>query len=690
MKADLAVTSSPGRGGTWGGLALRAVSLALLLASLWLFLSYLARCDREGRKTLFQLSAPMAALLSTGAFLERAAAANTWLVRFAVLALAVAGTAFLTRRRRGDLRLALGNALGLSFLALSTALFLPPPLRPLAFLAGLAAGLALLLRDEPPGENPAPGGRAVILVPLGIAAALRFFALAEVPRGFSDHPAFHHAVLTFVFLEKTFPLLSTAQWEAQARWIGQTLLNERLGLTCFLDAIGFKLLGVSFVTARLISATAGCLSVLAAYFLGARLQGRRLGLLFSFLLAVSPWHVSVSRYGDLEHVVSPLQLLLALGFYAAAVRSGRLRDYVLTAGFLGLSWFVYPPNLVVPIVVGFHLVFLLASDRAYLRRDGWKVATFALLFGLISYAPVSRMLHEGLLMPGARTGYQGTRAIPLTDADRNWRMLVSAGKQLFVRVGDPWFGKPGGGASLTETALFLPGILLCAGGLFVRSRRWSSSLVLLALPLSVVPGLLAPEESFRRLLLTATLALLLASLVLSRVLDALAQLGLSKRSRLFAFGLFAVAIGAVNAHVYFERVNVDSEEGAIYLTQMSTCVKTSLGREFVYVYTLPGTDSAYCHRYIRLAAYEPLRELSKRGLKREDLYEIVSGADLLAALKKPRRIQGGFRILAEESLLTKQADSLDVRGTVLQAFPQTVEESIGPAGKHVVRSWRIR
>jgi hypothetical protein len=633
----------------------------------------------------------MTALLSTGALLERAAEANTWLLRFAVLALAVAGTAFVIRRRPGDLRLALPNALGLSFLALSTALFLPPPLRPLAFLASLAAGVALLLRDEPPDEpEPAPGGRAVILIPLGIAMALRFFALAEVPRGFSDHPVVHHAVLTFVYLEKTFPALRTAQWGAEARWVAEKLLYERLGLTCLLDALGFQLLGVSFVTARLISATFGCLSVLAAYFLGTRLQGRRLGLLFSFLLAVSPWHVAVSRYGDLEHVLSPLQLLLALGFYAAAVRDGRLRDYLVSAGFLGLSWFVYPPNLVVPIVVGLHLAFLLAFDRAFLRRDAWKVGAFALLFGLISYAPVSRMLHEGLLKPGARTGYQGTQTIPLADADRSLRMLVAAGRQLFVQVEDPWFGKPGGGLSLTEAALFLPGVLLCAGGLFVRSRRWSSSLVLLALPLSVVPGVLAPQESFRRLLLTATIALLLASLVLSRSVDALGQLGFSKRSRLFVLALLAAAVGAVNARIYFERVNVDTEEGSISLTEMSKCVKASLGREFVYVYTPPGTASVSGHRYIRLAAYEPLQELSKRGLKREDLYEIVSGADILTTLKNPRRIQGGFRILAAESVLTKQADGVGLRSAVLEAFPQAVEESIGPAGRHVVRSWRIR
>lgn len=690
---DPIVTSDAGRRrGAWGRFALRSTLLTLLLTSIWLFLWYLARCDREGRETLFQLSTPMKALLSTGALLSRTAESHVALIRSAVLALAVLGAVLLVWRWKGELRRALPCALPLPLLMLSAAFFLPPPARVPAFLGSLAAGVSLLFLRDGPSNNVSLSGsaKALVLIPLGIAAALRFFALAEVPRGFSDHPVIHHLSLTFRYLEEAFPMLTAGQWGAATHWIGQFVLNERLGFTCLLDALGFELLGVSLVTARLISAAAGCLTVLVAYFLGTQLQDRRLGILFSFLLAVSPWHVTVSRYGDLEHVVSPLQLLLALGFYAAAIRNGRLRDYLLSAVFLGLSWFVYPPNLVVPLIVGLHLALLLVLNRGLLRRERWKIGAFALLFGLISYAPVSKMLREGFLRPGARTGYQGMENISFADAGRNWKMLVGAGKQLFVQVGDPWFSKPGGGLSLTEATLFLPGVLLCVGGLFVPARRWRSSLVLLAVPISILPGILAPDESIRRLYLTTTLALLLASLVISRSLDALAQLGFRRRSRLFAVAFFAVAVGAVNAHIYFHRARADSEDGATPLTEMSKCVRTSIGREFIYVYGAPKTESAFYHRYISLAAYEPLNELFRRGLKQEDLYEIVFGADILDALKDPRRIQGRFRVLAEESLVASRADGFDVRTAIFQAFSQAQEESIGPVGQRVLRSWRIR
>jgi hypothetical protein len=526
-------------------------------------------------------------------------------------------------------------------------------------------------------------------VPLGIAAFLRFYSLAEVPGGFSEHPVVHHVDLTFRYLDELFPLAGTGNLGAFRR-MGELVVNERLGLMSLLSALGFKLLGVSFLTARLLSATAGCLTVLAAYFFGTQLHHRRLGALFCFLLAVSPWHVAISRYGDLEHVLSPLQLVLALGFYVAAVRHGRLREYLFSASFLALSWFVYPPNLVLPLVVALHLVLLLALRPGFFGRDGWKVGALVLLFLLISYAPLSKMFEAGLLKPGSRTGYSDMERIPVTDTYRNWRMLAAEGKQLFVKVGDPWFTKPGGGLSVTEAALLVPGILFSVGGLLVPSRRWSSSLVLLALPFSGLPAVLAPDESIRRLFLTTTLALLLASLVIARSLELLDQLGFSKRSRLFALILFAAVLGAVNAHVHFDKVRIDSEEGAVYLTEVSKCVRASLGREFTYVYVAHPTETADYHRYIRLAAYEPLQELARRGLKQGDLYEIVFGPDILRILKEPRRIGGRLRILAEESLLRTKEKGVDLPGAIQQAFPQVDEERFGTGGQQVLRSWRIK
>jgi hypothetical protein len=668
-------------------LALRAAFAALLLASLWLFLLYLAQCDREGQRTLFQLSAPMAALVSAGAFLFRTAEAHARLIRAAALGLLV-GVLLV---KRESLRRSLPTTLALLLLPVSAALFLPPPLHAFGFLASLAAGIAFLFLDEPPaGASAQPPARAFLFIPLGIAVSLRFFSLAEVPRGFSQHAVAHHTDLTLRYLEDVFPMLSAGQWGAAARWVGHSLVTDHLGLTCLLGALGFKVIGVSFVTARLISAAFGCLSVLAAYFLGTQLRDRRLGLLFSFLLAVSPWHITISRYGDLEHVLAPLQLLLTLAFYVAAVRDGRLSDYLLTAAFLGLSWFIYASNILLPIVVGIHLALLLALRPGLLHRDGWKICAVALLFGLMSYAPFSRMVRQGLLMPSVRTGYQDTGRIPLADTGRNWRMAVAESEQLFVHVTDPWFAKPGGGLNLTETACLLPGVLLCVGGLLVPSRRVTSSLILIALAFSTLPGILAPDVSYRRLFLTATMALLLASLVLSRSLDAMRELGFSRRFRWVGFALFAAALTAVNTHIQFDRARALEEEGAIYLTEVGKSVGASLGHEFVYVYAAPGTPPRDYHRYVRLAAYEPLQEFVRRGVRREELYEIVFGKDVLQVLQAPRRIEGRFRVLAEESLVSGSAKEFDLRRAIREAFPQAEEERLGPAGRKDLTSWRIR
>jgi 4-amino-4-deoxy-L-arabinose transferase-like glycosyltransferase len=77
-------------------------------------------------------------------------------------------------------------------------------------------------------------------------------------------------------------------------------------------AVGFELFGVTLTVTRLVSAALGVLTILVAYRLGRALDGVRLGLVFSLLLAISPWHVTISRYGTQEHVLPPLQFLLSL------------------------------------------------------------------------------------------------------------------------------------------------------------------------------------------------------------------------------------------------------------------------------------------------------------------------------------------------------------------------------------------
>ncbi len=680
--------SGAGRAGlarTW--MVPAALALALT-AGVPLFLKYLLACDREGKRTLYQVSDVIAALSRAGDLLSRLA---RWrpadvLVIVSLLFLLAA----LVRQRKTPIESRLLLA-GLTLLALSAALFVSGRVL-FACLAGSAAAAALLRGGwlELPDAPPAP--RALLLVPVALGAVLRFYALAQVPGAFSEHAVVHHLNSSLRYKETLLPLFRSGSWLSAARLTGTILMTDHFGLMSILAALGFEGLGVGFLSARLLTALAGTLTLLAAYFMGKALVDERTGLLFAFLLAVSPWHLTVSRYSDLEHVLCPLQLALALGLYGLAVRSGRTGFYALAGVALGLSPFVYPANQVLPLVVALHLGAMVLFRRGFLRRDVRKLALFALLFAAVAGAPIWSLLRSHFFGT-AQTGYQAS-AIPFADLPRHGRMLLAAARQFFVRVEDPWFGKPGGGFSLTEATLLLPGLLLCGGGLLRPARRWTSALLLLALPISLIPGVLAVDGSFRRFYPTATLALLVAARVLSRSIEAARRIGLPRRA-IFAAGLaLLAALAAVNTDIYFDRkARIFEEDSSALFTEIAKQMKESFGKEYVYVCGLPGPEyvRSDIFSFIRFATYEEERELKGRGGAAEDCYRVIVPDELLRVLRDPRSIGGATRFLAEEALVRPARDTVNVREAIRAEYADAREEAYGDAnGEKILRSWRIR
>jgi hypothetical protein len=263
-------------------------------------------------------------------------------------------------------------------------------------------------------------------------------------------------------------------------------------------------------------------------------------------------------------------------------------------------------------------------------------------------------------------------------------------RELFVTVDDPWFVKPGGGLSVTEKALFIPGILLCFAGVFVRTLRWPSVLVLAGLPLSLLPGILAPDPSFRRVYLTAILALLLAAVVLIRGLDGLHAAGVSSVLLRGSGAALAAVLVLVNAHVTFDVAQVVAEDSCRFDTAMSRELRKVLGTEFVYVYVPSSVVPDDLHRYVRLEAYERLDRLSREGRGAADLYEVVAGRRLLDVLGTPGRISGRYRVLVEANLMNNRDDGIDLREAIRTGFPGAREEEIlGADGVPLVRTWRL-
>src|SRR5262249_21231452 len=149
----------------------------------------------------------------------------------------------------------------------------------------------------------------------------------------------------------------------------------------------------------------GLLSVYVAYRLGRAFSGQRLGLVFSLFLALEPWHVQISRYGDSEHVLSPLQFLLAFWLLQEALEGGKLRHYVGAAVAIGLAWFVYSPNQAGLLLAALFALYKVAARPSLFRRDTWKPAVAVAVLLLVSSAPLRGIVETGRVVPNFRTGY---------------------------------------------------------------------------------------------------------------------------------------------------------------------------------------------------------------------------------------------------------------------------------------------
>ena len=185
--------------------------------------------------------------------------------------------------------------------------------------------------------------------------------------------------------------LDALRWLEGARYLPYAETNEgQATLFTYLIALSFRFLGVGVAQMRIVAALAGVLTVLAFYFLGRDLYGRRAALVGTALLAASRWHLTFSRI-VYELIMQPLAMVLLAFCLLRALRTGRRRYWALAGVALTFGLNTYTAFRVVPIVVAAFLLFwvvrVLLTDRGSLRHD---LEGIALMAGatLVSVAPL--------------------------------------------------------------------------------------------------------------------------------------------------------------------------------------------------------------------------------------------------------------------------------------------------------------
>ncbi len=141
---------------------------------------------------------------------------------------------------------------------------------------------------------------------LALAAFLRLFRLGRVPNGFSPDEASYGY--------NGYSLLHTGR-DRFGEWL--PLFSDNFGdlisaSYMWLTVPSIALFGLDEFAVRLPAALAGIAAVWVLYKLGATFCNERAGLLAALFLAISPWHIQISRYAERSPL---LPLLFCAGLY---------------------------------------------------------------------------------------------------------------------------------------------------------------------------------------------------------------------------------------------------------------------------------------------------------------------------------------------------------------------------------------
>jgi len=322
--------------------------------------------------------------------------------------------------------------------------------------------------------------RALILFLLLVGAGLRLWEVGRTPPGLYHDEAQNGLDALAVLETGDWPLYFPAN-------------NGREPLFIYLITLSVAVLGRSPLAVRLPSFFVGFLTLAATYDLARVLWGRRAGRWALAVLAVTLWHVHLSRIG-FRAVLLPLFTALFLAQAVRALRTRKLRYWVAAGALYGASWYTYMAARFTPVALGVTVLYGLLFHRKQTLR-AWRGALVFFMVALLVLAPlgVYTLRHPDVVL--ARTG-QVTILSPEINGGDFWGTLVRhtlrAAGMFFVR-GDRIWRHNLAWRPVWEPALglaFLIGVGVALAGF---RRNAGAALALLWTAVMALPTLLAED-----------------------------------------------------------------------------------------------------------------------------------------------------------------------------------------------------
>ena len=330
----------------------------------------------------------------------------------------------------------------------------------------------------------------LIIAVFGVIIFFRFYQLNEVPpEMWADHA------------EK---LLDVADVQYGMHSIFFPRNTGREAFQIYLTAAVARVFGtgLSFISLKIGTALGGLLTLPYIYLLGKEISNRRVGLLAMLLAGVAYWPNVISRVG-LRFPFYPLFVAPLLYYLIRGLRHRRRNDFLYAGIALGLGLHSYSPFRVVPLtVIVVFLIYFLHQRSSMERKVTLLALGLVVLISLIVFLPLLRyaMTNYDMFMYRAFTRMSDAeRALPGGAIQIFFQNLWNAITMFQWDNGGTWvhsvIGRPALG--VVTAAFFTLGVVTLIMR-YARERYWLDLFLLLAVPLLLLPSVLAlafPDEN---------------------------------------------------------------------------------------------------------------------------------------------------------------------------------------------------
>lgn len=348
-------------------------------------------------------------------------------------------------------------------------------------------------------------------------------------------------------------------------------------------------LPLGFDILKLVTITVGFLTLPFIYLIGKEIANRRVGWLAFLFAGIAYWPNVVSRIG----FRLPFYMLFTattMYFLLRGIRRGRQLDFILAGISLGVSFYGYSADRILPLLVIVGVGLFLLSPEASERRQRSVTATLSLAFiAFIIFLPLLRYMQEEPQDFLYRTlTRMGNLEKPL--AGPAWLVfshnLLNAAKMFSWSAGAVW------PISIPD----YPALGMISGGLFylglflvlirvLQRRNWFDTFLLLSIPILMLPSLLSlafPDENPNLYRTGGAIVpvFLLVGLALDGLMRAIENINSYPTSRRLAWGLAVVLLGMSMTQEYdlvFSRYYEQYQLSAWNSSEMGQAARDFIG-----------------------------------------------------------------------------------------------------------------